>query len=199
MKPLLLFLFLSAFNESFSQGCFGKCLDHLKQPLSGQEDVDRRIAQSEKIVKKLVGCQAPDFDVKTMKGETLSLSELRGKVVIINFWFESCASCIADIPALNRLANEYRDRDAVFIAFGKDSEFLVEKFLKETEFQYHIVSGKYDLANEYCVIAGWPMNMVIDKEGIVKFIEAGADTHERVKSSPYELMKPVIDEALGGS
>ncbi|HEY0743447.1 MAG TPA: TlpA disulfide reductase family protein [Chryseosolibacter sp.] len=199
MKPLLFFVFLFVCHQSFGQGCFGKCLDHLKQPLNGQEDVKRRIAQSEKILKKLVGCEAPDFNVKTIKGETLALHELRGKVVVINFWFESCASCIADIPALNRLADEFKDRDVVFIAFGKDSEFLIEKFLQKRDFNYAIVSGRYDLVNDYCVIAGWPMNMVIDREGIVKFIKAGGNTDELAKSPMYDLMKPVIDEALGGS
>lgn len=199
MKPLLFFLFLSVCNQSFSQGCFGKCLDHLTQPLKGQEDVERRIAQSEKILQKLVGCEAPEFNVKTMNGETLSLRELKGKVIVINFWFESCAPCIAELPALNRLANEYKEREVVFIAFGKDSEFLINRFLADREFNYKIVSGKYDLVNEYCVIAGWPMNMVIDKNGIVQFIKAGGYTDERAQTAAYDMMKPVIDQALEGS
>lgn len=196
MKRLLFLACLLVSHHTFSQGCFGKCLDHLSQPLNGKDDVEARIEKSGKVLKELVGCEAPDFKVTTITGEHLSLSQLRGKVIVINFWFESCAPCIAELPALNKLVDEFQQQDVVFIAFGKDPEFRISKFLTEKKFNYKMVSGKYDLVNDFCVIAGWPMNMVVDKNGIVQYIKPGGYTDERAKTAAYEMMKPTIDEAL---
>ncbi len=183
-------------QQAFSQGCFQKCLDHLTQPLRSQEDVEARLAQSEKIIQNLVGCDAPDFNVKTITGESLSLKELRGKVIVANFWFEACAPCITEIPALNKLVEEYQNQEVVFIAFGKDPEARISKFLSEKKFEYKMVSGKYDVVNDFCVISGFPMNMVIDKEGVVRFIKVGGYADDRANSAAYDMLKPQIDEVL---
>jgi peroxiredoxin len=196
MKVFVFLVSLFVSHQAFSQGCFGKCLEHLSQPLNGQKDVEARIEQSGKILQGLVGCEAPDFNVTTINGELLTLNQLKGKVVVINFWFESCAPCLAELPALNKLVEEFQQQDVVFIAFGKDPEIRISKFLAEKKFNYKVVSGKYDLANDFCVIAGWPMNMIIDKKGIVRYIKAGGYTDERAKTAAYEMMKPMIDEAL---
>jgi peroxiredoxin len=196
MKAFLFLVFCFVSSDALSQGCFGKCLDHLSEPLKGQQDVAARIERSETILKGLVGCEAPNFEVTTITGEQLTLSQLKGKVIVMNFWFESCAPCIAELPALNKLANEYQSEEVVFIAFGKDPELRISKFLEQHKFNYKIVSGKYDLVNDYCVIAGWPMNMVIDKNGIVQYIKPGGYTDERAKSAAYNMMKPMIDQAL---
>lgn len=67
--------------------------------------------RNEAILQGLVGCKVPNFNVRTINGESVTLSELKGKVVVINFWFEACAPCIAEIPALNRLKEDYRTKD----------------------------------------------------------------------------------------
>lgn len=197
MKFLVFAFALFISHHALSQNCFGNCLDHLSRPLAGQEDVKARIEKSEKILHGLVGCEAPDFNVTTITGEVLTLKQLKGKVIVINFWFESCAPCIAELPALNKLVEEYGQREVVFIAFGKDPEFRINQFLSERKFNYKIVSGKYDLVNDYCVIAGWPMNMVVDKKGVVQYIKTGGYTDDKAKTAPYEMMKPIIERALG--
>lgn len=183
-------------QQALGQGCFGNCLDHLSQPLQGQADLQARLDKSDQILKGLVGCKAPDFDVTTLTGEPIKLMDLKGKIVVINFWFESCAPCIAELPALNKLAAEYADKDVVFIAFGRDSESEIKNFLSSRKFNYKMVSGKFDISMEYCVISGWPMNMVLDKKGIVRYIKAGGTTDKSAENLEYDNMKPVIEKYL---
>jgi peroxiredoxin len=183
-------------HHTLAQGCFSKCLDHLSQPLQGQEDLQSRFDKSDQILKALIGCKAPDFEVITLSGEKLTLAELKGKIVVINFWFESCAPCIAELPALNKLADEYKTSDVVFIAFGRDSESEINSFLSSKKFDYKMVSGQFDISMEYCVISGWPMNMVLDKKGIVRYIKAGGKTDKSAETYAYDEMKPVIEKFL---
>lgn len=190
----ILTIFLS--QQALAQGCFGKCLDHLSQPLQGNEDLKSRFEKSDQILKALVGCKAPDFDVTTIAGEHLKLSDLKGKIVVINFWFEACAPCIAELPALNKLVEEYDKKDVVFIAFGRDSESEIKNFTTSKTFNYKMVSGKFDISMEYCVISGWPMNLVLDKKGIVRYLKAGGTKDQGAATFAYDAMKPVIEKFL---
>lgn len=193
------FLAMTLFAATMSargQNCFKGCRDHLSTPLKPSEDLNARIQQSQKVLQSLIGCNAPEFSAKTIDDVTISLSSLKGKVIVVNFWFESCAPCIADLPALNKLASEFKDREVVFVAFGRDADERIKKFLESKTFNYQHISRRYDLSYDYCVIAGWPMNMVIDQKGIVRYIKAGGYEEKRSPTFAYDEMKPVIEKYL---
>lgn len=193
---LVLSIFIILSSPAFGQGCFEKCRDHLNTLPGPNEDFEARIARSEKVLQNLVGCQAPNFDVVTVTGERLSLKSLKGKVVVVNFWFQACVPCVEEMPALNKLVSEYKNKDVVFIAFSRDNQNQIQNFLKGKEFNYKIVSREHDMTETFCVIAGWPMNMVIDKKGKVQFIKAGGTVDESASSYAYGLMKPIIEKCL---
>lgn len=175
---------------SAQDNCFLKCLENFEKSSLPVPQKNIEILQG------LVGCNAPDFQALTIEGKTLNLKELQGKVVVINFWFESCAPCIAELPALNKLSDEYKEKDVVFIAFGKDDTQTIKSFLSKHEFNYQHVASDYNVEQDYCILAGWPTNMVIDKEGVVRKIFSGGYLDERAKSHAYDLMKTSIDKYL---
>jgi peroxiredoxin len=177
-------------NFVFSQGCFEKCDSDLRNSKLSFPDANN------KIIADLIGCKAPNFDVVTLNGEHLKLSDLAGKVVVINFWYTSCPPCLAEMPALNQLVEDFQKTDVTFIAFARNDEDALKPFLKLRQFDYKIVTSQYDISDKYCIVAGWPMNMVIDKNGVVKEIFAGGYTDERAKKHAYNRMKPVIEAAL---
>ncbi|MBK8086975.1 MAG: TlpA family protein disulfide reductase [Chitinophagaceae bacterium] len=79
-----------------------------------------------------------------MEGRKYSLNDLKGKVVVINFWFINCAPCKAEIPQLNKLVKEFNQDEVVFIAVALDSYSELKDFLKTTPFDYHIIDdGRY--------------------------------------------------------
>jgi peroxiredoxin len=170
--------------------CFEKCLENFEKSTVPVPEKNMQILQG------LVGCKAPDFKVKSIEGVELSLGQLKGKVIVINFWFEGCAPCIAELPALNRLKEEYESKDVVFIAFGRDNTLSIKDFLKARAFNYHIVSSDYNLTNNFCVIGGWPTNMVLDKDGILRQIFSGGQVDEKANAFAYDKMKPIIDQYL---
>lgn len=170
--------------------CFGNCWENFeKSSLPLWE-------KSNAILQGLVGCQAPDFSVKTIDGKPIRLSELKGKVVIINFWFAGCVPCIVENPGLNKLVQEYKGRDVVFIAFSRDREELLRETIKAYPFNYQHVSASYDITKPFCKFSGWPTNMVLDKNGILRLVFAGGPTDMKQSDEAHDRIKPVIEKYL---
>ena len=85
---------------------------------------------------------APAFSVTSLDGEALESRSLRGKVVVLNFWFIGCAPCRVEIPGLNKLVDEFDQRDVEFIAFARDNEAPLRSFLEASPFKYKIIPSR---------------------------------------------------------
>jgi peroxiredoxin len=178
MRTNLTILLLLCSFTNFGQGnCFedykknSEKYDSLKLDSNGQFSLKKAIEINDKIINGLIGCKIPYFNVKTIDGKILTTSELKGKVIILNFWFEACAACVAEIPLLNKLEKIYKDSNTVFIAFSIDDSLTIRKFLQRKEFNYNIVSSTREIIQEkFCLIGGYPTNMVFDTKGILRQI-----------------------------
>lgn len=171
--------------------CFEHCIeDYVNSTVPFPE-------RNEHALDRLIGCEVPDFQVKTIRGEYLNLSDLCGKIVVINFWHASCEPCVAEIPGLNRLVDEYEEKDVVFMAFTRDDVHTTVKFLIRKRFKYKIVSGDYDISEKYCsIIGGWPVNMVIDRYGVLRGLTYGASPDKRAEVEIVAKIKPIIEACL---
>jgi peroxiredoxin len=116
---------------------------------------------------------APEFRVKALDGTELDLVALRGKVVVLNFWYLGCVACRAEIPQLNRLVTDFKGKDVVFIAFALDDAKDLQESLRELNFSYHVVPDSLALAQKFDVSA-CPKHIVIDKEGRIYAVLEGA-------------------------
>lgn len=129
------------------------------------------IAQNDVEVSKLVGNTAPDFTVTTIDGKKVSIKSLKGKVVVLNFWFTQCPPCREEMPTLNTFVDKYKDnKDVVFLApevVPTTTVADVQKFLKRVPFNYQVALGGKDAAAAYQVKV-FPANFVIDKKGVVR-------------------------------
>lgn len=71
------------------------------------------------------------FTVKALDGKTYDIAKLKGKAVVLNFWFIGCPPCRQEIPGLNTLVKEYAKKDVVFLALALDDEKSLNDFLKK--------------------------------------------------------------------
>lgn len=133
--------------------------------------------------------KAPDFEVVTLDGKKLRLSDLKGKAVVLNFWFIGCAPCRVEIPGLNNLTEEFKEKDVVFIAFALDKEKNLKSFLQETSFKYQIVPNAGKIADQFRVRA-YPTHIIINKEGRIEFRLMGGSENR------HEQLRPLIVDVL---
>jgi len=133
------------------------------------------------------GQAAPDFTLKDLTGKSWTLSALKGKVAVLNFWFTSCPPCNAEIPELNKLVENYQGKDIVFLALTFNDQNAVTGFLKEHRFAYTILPSSREVDKVYQV-SSWPTSFVIGKDGKVAFA-ANYDEHI------FDLLNAVIDKA----
>jgi len=129
-----------------------------------------------------IGEPAPGFDVHSLGGVNLNMTHLKGKVVVLNFWFIACPPCRVEIPKLNQLVEEYRGRDVVFIAFVPDSEDDLREFLETTSFEYHIIPNSTPVAESYGV-TGAPTHILVDREGSIRSVQFGEVSNPRAELS----------------
>lgn len=110
---------------------------------------------------------APDFSLPSLDGRTRHLSDYRGKVVILNFWATFCAPCRREMPALETLWRDYRERGLVVLAVAADrgDVEIVQRFIDEGGYTFPVPldpAGK--VRNRYEVIA-LPMTYLIARDG----------------------------------
>lgn len=111
----------------------------------------------------------PDFTVSDLNGKTYRLTALKGKVVVLNFWFTHCAGCIAEMPELNKLYQKYQnDTNVVFLAITFDDLPKVQDFLKTHTFSYSLVADQGEVIKHYG-ISTFPFSMVVDRESKIVF------------------------------
>jgi len=132
---------------------------------------------------------APDFEVRTLDGKDLRMSELKGKVVVLNFWFIGCAPCRVEMPGLNKLTEEFGSGEVVFIAFALDKAEPLREFLKEVPFRYQIVPEAGAIASLFGATA-FPTHIIINKNGEIELFSLGGSP------TKHEDIRPLIKALL---
>jgi thiol-disulfide isomerase/thioredoxin len=111
---------------------------------------------------------APSFTIKDLNGNALSLSDARGKVVLLNFWATWCGPCRAEIPDLIELQKEYKDQlEIIGLATEEDDADEVKKFVATSGINYRVAMAPDKLTEKFGGIAALPTSFVIDPQGRV--------------------------------
>ena len=131
------------------------------------------------------------FAAITLAGAKRELSALRGKVVVLNFWFVGCAPCKTEIPALNRLVRENAGREVVFLAIALDSAESLRAFLQTTPFEYEIVPDGQALTDQLGIRA-FPMHYVLNPRGEIEAAlrGGGEKTIDQLRHAVQRLLPP---------
>lgn len=121
-----------------------------------------------------IGTAAPDFTVQDADRK-VTLSELRGKVVVLNFWATWCGPCVEEMPSLVQLQQRFKDRGVTVVGVSIDVDGdAYHKFLKDYKIDFLTVRDPDQKTSNLYGSFKWPETYIIDRNGIVrrKFIGA---------------------------
>ncbi|MFD3001576.1 redoxin domain-containing protein [Pontibacter toksunensis] len=132
------------------------------------EEIEDHTRKREERFLMMVNKPAPAFTATDLSGKTYALEQLKGKTVVLNFWFIGCKPCIMEMPHLNEVVQKYKQEDVVFLAFALDQEEELRKFLAKTPFNYNIVPDANRISRDAYGVNAFPTSLVIDKDGILR-------------------------------
>ena len=122
------------------------------------------------------GHLAPDFALRTLEGNTVRLSEFRGqKVVLINFWATWCPPCRLEMPTMQQIYSEYKDKGFEILAVNiePDAKQAIRDFVKELRLTFPIALDPDMKVTRKFRVIGLPVSVLIDRQGIVRAKEIG--------------------------
>lgn len=133
---------------------------------------------------------APDFEITSIEGNIYKMSDLRGKVVVLNFWFTGCAPCRIEIPSLNKLVDDFQEQNVVFLAFSLDEKDALQKFLNKNPFRYKIIPNSSAISRKYKVHA-YPSHVIVNRKGEIFYKASGGNENinKRLKTPIKEALK----------
>ena len=113
------------------------------------------------------GKAAPDFALKDATGQTVKLSDYRGKVVLLNFWATWCGPCKIEIPWFMTFQQQYKDRDfaVLGISLDEDGWDSVKPYVAKEKINYRIMVGNDEIDKAYGGLSSLPTTFIIDRNG----------------------------------
>ncbi|MBQ7913289.1 MAG: redoxin domain-containing protein [Clostridia bacterium] len=155
-----------------------------------------------------IGDECPDFTVQayraengkfTLSEEQITLSECRGKIVVVNFWATWCTSCIAELPDFNKFQEDHQS-DVVVLALNHEyyatAEFVSNWMDKNqpTWADYQLLFGRYEEDNDVYKALGFtsgalPGTMIVNREGMIVYRKDGLMHYEDLQAEIGPLLK----------
>lgn len=175
------------------------CSSRKSDSPSGTEDNNNSSSQQEEtqdgkqwIDKDAIKIAAPDFELETLKGNKVKLSDLKGKVVVLNFFATWCPPCRAEMPGFVSTMEEYEKKGSdvifLFVDVDEDNE-TIQEFLDERNYTFDPLMDKGgEVYSKYTLRGGIPTTTIVDMDGNI------SDQHEGLMESTD--LKAYIEEAL---
>lgn len=144
---------------------------------------------------------APEFTLKDASGQTVKLSQFKGKVVLLNFWATWCGPCKIEIPWFIAFEKQYKDRGfaVVGVAMDEDGWEVVKPYIETRQVNYRVVMGDDVVAQLYGGVESLPTTFLIDREGRVASVHIGLVSKKTYQHDIDLLMESSGEKAgVGG-
>lgn len=116
-----------------------------------------------------VGYQAPDFAITSMDGKELTLADLKGKPLFINFWASWCPPCRAEMPHIQAAYEKYGDRVEFVMVNTIETDTIedIKAYMSEAQLTFPVYLDHKNVVNELYLVPGWPTSLFINNKGVI--------------------------------
>ena len=123
------------------------------------------------------GTPAPQFQLSSSSGKPLSLTDLKGRIVLVNFWASWCGPCRKEMPLLEQLNRQYRSKGVTLVGVDvePDSTAAID-WLKATPVSFPILFDVDSKVSKLYQVEGMPNTVILDRQGNVRYIHRGYNT-----------------------
>jgi len=137
------------------------------------------------------GSRAPAIGLVDLHGKMLNLDNLKGKVVVVDFWASWCAPCKEELPVLEKLYGQYKGKGLEIVGVNIDTDAdNMKDFLKRQKLSFTVVPDAKRVVADRYKPSKMPSSFILDKKGIVRFAHAG------FKASDEAVFKAEIEKLL---
>ncbi len=144
-------------------------------------------SKSEKVA---LGRKVPNFTYSDLNNEMRELKDFKGKVIFLRFWADWCPYCDVEMPIIDRVYNEMRDKGFVVLAVNvKQSAATAKAYTQKLKLSYPIALDQKGEISEQYSVRGIPMNFLINREGVLKDLLVGDISDESMLKN---FLKPYM-------
>lgn len=195
ISALLLCLFLNSCQKAKSLS-YDEALANMDRRVAEQQKKDPNTYSTEG-PECLLGAQIPEFEGYTIGGKKIDRESLKGKLTIINFWFTTCAPCVAEIPGLDSIVFKFGTDKLNYIAIGRDNSQDIQDFLIENPWSFEQIPDEAEISKKNFKLRwGFPTTFLLNKNAEIILAIAGGKTDSTAVEAIQRELIPVIEREL---
>jgi peroxiredoxin len=135
-----------------------------------------------------VGQEAPGFILQDLDGNQVTLEELKGQVVMLNFWSAACPPCRDEMPGMQRVFDDLKEKGFTILAVNvNDHPETARDFLRENGYTFPVVKDDGNVGALYDV-AFIPKTFILDRDGVVRYVHDGLIKEAELRSKVEKLL-----------
>lgn len=137
------------------------------------------------------GFPAPDFTLRTLDGETVQLSNFRGNPILINLWATWCPPCRAEMPAIEKIYNEYKDEGLIILGMNmtyQDQPANIKPFIEEYSLTFPILLEETGIVADSYQLKSLPSTYFVGRDGIINDVVIGGPMAEALLRTRVEAI-----------
>ncbi|HEX5062688.1 MAG TPA: redoxin domain-containing protein [Kofleriaceae bacterium] len=158
-------------------------------PLTITVQLAKRPTEDKLISDTLLNKPAPAFTAAALDGKSLALADLRGHVVLIDFWATWCGPCETQIEHLKQWHSTYAPRGLQIVALSDEESDVVRKYVAEEHLTYQVGLDQDDHIRGTYLVQAMPTTVVIDKAGVVRYVSVGTVAPAEIEAVIKKLLK----------